>query len=364
MEELTLVRYTLASLMPLAFVSFVGAFLAHKKLFTKYTNGKISAAYSNFFNPCFVFFNVAGAVNTEKISTLWPLLMTPSLMVLVGTLLAFIHSKTFPSIPHMERVTNCIITFSNIGNLPIVLLRGICSSYGPLHGVKECDEANSYISIQLLTYSAIVWSYGYSLIAKDKEEYTRFIENNELLEEGKEINLKPVTSMWRNVLHHLLLPGPLSCIFGLIFGLIPGVNKLYDKNKALYVLADGGLTLGFAGIVLGQMTLGSNLVFIYGQEKKMTRMNVFSIVLFKNFITPIVALSMTYGFWEIGIFGSDKVMAYVVYISFCCPTAFVIMLITQTQQYGYEETSWLMFWIYAFALLSLIISTYVFFLIF
>ena len=365
MDPLSLLKYTVSGLMPLVVTSLTGALLAQKKILTHPTINKITASYSNFFCPVFIFVSIAGSVSFSQIKILWPLLFTPSLMVIVGSIVSFAHSKIFKQVPHLSRIVATLITFSNIGNLPLVLMKGICSPYGPLDGNQYCSEASSYVSLQLLTYAAIIWSYGYALIERDKRDYQIYLEEQELLHEGKQLKQSPPFSMWSSVCKHLLLPVPLACISGLAAGLIPEIKETYyEKESKTYALVDSLLTLGMAGVILGQMSLGANLYLLSSSNKEITKKYIASVVLFKNIIMPLVALGIIYGFWQSGIFGDNIVMLYVVFISFCCPTALVIMIITQALDYGTKEVVLLMFWIYCSSILTMMVSTYVFFTIF
>lgn len=96
----------------------------------------------------------------------------------------------------------------------------------------------------------------------------------------------------------------------------------------------------------------------------MKKFDVFAMVIFKNVLMPSAALLITYGFWRGNLFGDDLVMKHVIYISFCSPTALVIMVMTQIQDYANKKKVWLMLWIYIFSRPILIISTYLFFLFF
>ncbi|OMJ73149.1 hypothetical protein SteCoe_28217 [Stentor coeruleus] len=362
MDPLLLVQYTVSGFMPLVCLSMLGAVFAYKKIFTKVTIDRISASYSNFFNPVFVFFNVSSAIDINEISTIWPLFLTPSIVVILGTILAYIHSKICPKIPYLSKVVACILIFSNIGNMPVVLLKGICSPYGPLKSNSHCKDANSYISLQVLTYNAIVWSYGSSLVSQDKTQYLLSKQNEAILESNPIAYQK--TSFCRNILKNLLLPGPIACVIALLFGLIPGVHStFFNKNSKLYCIVDAGFEVGLVGILLGQMTLGANLVLLSGSKLTLSKGFIGSIIFFKNILMPICGFCVVFGVFKAGIFGDNSVMAYCVFIAFCSPTAFIIMMITQIHDYGTKEVAWMMFWVYLCALPTLIAWTYVFFLI-
>ena len=214
-------------------------------------------------------------------------------------------------------------------------------------------------------YNAIMWSYGYSLIESDKRDYLVFVEEQQLLDKGSNFTGSPPFSMWRNMWKNLFLPVPVACMAGVVAGLIPGIKEIFfDKESMVYVLTDAFLSMGYAGVIVGQISLGANLMLLSSQKNTLSLRYVASIVVFKNIVTPLAALGIIYGLWECGIFGEDLVMVYVVFISFCCPTALVIMIITQLADYATKEVAFVMFWIYCTSILTLIVSTYLFFIIF
>ena len=214
--------------------------------------------------------------------------------------------------------------------------------------------------MQVLTYNPIVWIYGYSLISQDKEKFAILQESSRLIANNQEVKVTKAGSLCRKILKNILLPSPVCCFLGFIAGLIPGTEAFYDTDSTLYCIAQAGLNIGLAGVVLGQMSIGGNLILFHSNKLKMTKTYTFSIVLAKNLLMPLCALVLVYGVWQAGIFGDNFVMAYIVFISFCCPTAVIVTVITQLLDYGSQETAWLMFWIYVFASPTLVISTYAF----
>ena len=147
--------------------------------------------------------------------------------------------------------------------------------------------------------------------------------------------------------------------------MVPGVKEIFfDKSSIVYSFTEACLSIGLSGIIIFQVTLGSNLVLLSSNREGFTKGFIASVVIFKNLIGPSVALGVSYGLWQCGTFGDNIVMAYLVFISFCCPSALVLMVMTQMLDYGTHEVSLLMLWIYCSSIFGLIIWTYLFFIIF
>ena len=272
MDPATLLQLTVTGLSPIISTCLTGAYLGHRGIFTSPTLKSISQAYTSYFNPMLIFFNIAGRVSLDDIATLWPLFLTPLMMAFFGRIISFIHSKLFTQIPYFSRIVVCMITFPSLGNIPRVLMRGMCSSYGPLRGNSRCKDADAYVSLQVITFYAIVWSYGYALMAQDKKEYQDHLDELKLLEEGHTLKATPPFSLWRNAVKNLLLPTPVSGIVGLIVAMIPGVKDIFfNKESTVYVLADSCLSIGMGGVILSQISLGANLVLLQRRKKDLLR---------------------------------------------------------------------------------------------
>jgi hypothetical protein len=248
-----------------------------------------------------------------------------------------------------------VIAYSNTANLPVVLLKGICSPYGPLNGNEKCVDSNSYIAIQFLVYTVIGWSYGWSMVSMEKQD------SETLLVKNSEIFKQP--SLFCSILNNLTLPGPIACFLAVIFGFIPGVSQsLSDKESVFYSVVDFGLGIGMTGVVFGQATLGSNLILLKEESRNVMSFSyILSVVFFKNFVMPAISIWIIYAAWYGGVFGENIVMAYYLFICFCSPTALLFLLICQNLEYGVMVCTWLMLGIYSFAIPTFIVFSYVFF---
>ena len=344
---------TFSGLWPLISISLIGMVLTHNKIYNKHVNNCIAKSYTNYFNPLFLFFNILKSLNLSDFASIWPLFLAPVLSFTLGLLLSQIHSTIFKSSKPLSYIVRCAISFNNVGNLMIILLHGMCSSYGALSNYSECANANSYVSIQVFIYAPLVWSFGTSFIERSKSLQAHLIAESE------------ETPIWRTAMRNLLLPGSLACILAFVVTLVPGSHDLFfSLDSCLTVLSTACLEVGMAGIVLGQSSLGSNLILLKSEEGQLSRSFILSVVLFKNLIFPVVALAIVCAMWSLGAFGGNIVMAYIVYISFCAPTAIIILIICQTHKHGVKEITWLLLFIYSSSLPGLIVFSYIFFLIF
>ena len=199
----------------------------------------------------------------------------------------------------------------------------------------------------------------------DKNDHLAHVQEIRLLAEGGSGKDSPPFSMWRSVCVNLLKPVPLASILAIGVGLVPGVREVfYEEGSAGYLVTEVGLTIGMAGIFMGQASLGASLVLVGMGRSEFSKGFIASVVGFKCVVMPLASLGIVYGIWKIGVLGENIVMMYVIFIGFCCPSALATMIIAQLFEYAVHEVAILMIWIYGFAVASLVIFSYAFFMIF
>ena len=95
----------------------------------------------------------------------------------------------------------------------------------------------------------------------------------------------------------ILTPNPVACIIGMIFALIPGYKSLFfTRSSILYCLADASLGVSKAGLVLGQILLGSNLFLMRGKKSLLTTKIIIFTVITKGIVVPGVTMGIIYLF--------------------------------------------------------------------
>ena len=247
--------------------------------------------------------------------------------------------------------------FPNYG-LVFTLSQGICSPYGPLKGDPYCQNAFSYISIYGFAETLIFWTIGYSLVEKDKHN-SKIGDSEDLLVEES----RPRSSLLRNSINTLKMPNPLSCFAALIFAMIPGYKHLFfHKEGIFYTLGMASKNISLVGIVWGQMMMGSNIFMMIGKKSKLSNKQVALNTLSKTILLPGITLMIIYGFWIIGVFGDDRVQAYLLFMCVSTPTAIVIILFALLFKINIDEVSQCIFTVYIFSIITMIAWTFLFFL--
>ncbi|CAG9335862.1 unnamed protein product [Blepharisma stoltei] len=108
--------------------------------------------------------------------------------------------------------------------------------------------------------------------------------------------------------------------------------------------------------------IGSNLMLLRGSQSPLSKKYILKLIILKSFIFPALWLLVIFGFWEAGIFGDNRVMAYTIFIGQSSPITVVVLMVAQMLNAAIAECSVMFLWQYLAAPVSLTFFTYIFFL--
>ena len=345
MEALTILGSCVSSVVPLAMITLSGVVLAKAKLFNDQANHMVASACAKLLFPVLYGIILARSATLSKLTDYWFLLVNPFVVVGLASALCFLVVKLLK----IPRELNCtlvaVVGFTNFVNMPLILVEGSCSSYGPLSDSEHCDDIEAYIILQTLVYNLLTWSYGYYLVQVDSNgSQTRFRVSQ--------------------VLGNLKKPVPVGTLLGLVFGLIPGIKEVFFEDSApLLVLSDSFYTVSYTGLILSQIELGSNLILTKTQNSKLSKLDYFWVLGLRLVVLPLIGLGYTYLLDSQGIIHNLS-MGYIVYLNFLCPTAIAVLVISQLLSTNVQETTLLIFYMYLFSLVSVTLFSILFFMVF
>lgn len=346
------------SMVQLTVITLSGAVLTERKIFTEQTNSTVAVACANFFFPIFISVNLGQSLSLEKLKEEWALFLSPfvnvALSSLVGLLLSLISSPP----KHLRFSMLCLMCLNNSGNVPLLILNGACRSYGPLGGDSHCKDSTGYITLQVFNFNLLAWTYGVFLFQLDQH-----YRSSSLI--PKDTDSPPPESRMRIFLKNLISPVPLGSYLGLITGVIPAMHWfMFDDDAPLRCLADALELIGMVGIVISQMILGSNLVLMHGRPSNLSRMYTVTSLITRLIVIPAMALGLTKVYQRVGIASDDRVQLYVLFLGLASPTAVSTLVLAQLTNTGINEVTKLVFLQYVFAVVTLTLSSYCFFLLF
>jgi len=400
MDALVILGSSIAAMAPLAIITSTGTVLTKMKIFNSETNDLIAHACAKFFFPIFIFVQLASSIQLDRLGEYWPLLINPLVCIAIASLLGFLHIPLFKPPKSLRFTMVSLIAFNNAGNIPVLILKGVCASYGPLGDEETCDEADAYVFIQVMTFNLLIWVYGYSIMQLDLRHKSEKVHNQfnliptntntnqqspgyQMPQDNAEDNAEddpeesqkstPQEETQSNdslttiqiIKKNVLSPIPICSAFGFILGLIPGLKSVFfDSSAPLLPLSDSAETIGFTGIVVSQMILGSNLILTKGAERKVSNWYTVVVVALRTVIIPLIGMLYTWALWEAGAFQGDVVMAYVGFLSFLSPTAVTVLIMCQLLNNGIEEATSIMLYMYLTSIFTITGFSYTFFLIF
>ena len=351
-----LLKTSLTAMFPMLSISFTGALLTYMKVMDNETNSSISKSAAGFFIPILNFAYISSSLDLSEIALIWPVLVGSIFFSVLYVPLGYAIAVLIKIPKSMRNTFSIFFAFPNYG-LVFTLSQGICSPYGPLNNDAYCQNSFSYISIYGFFETLIFWTIGYSLVEKDKQS-SKIGDSEELIEEGR-----PAPSFIRNSINTLKMPNPLSCFAGLIFAMIPGYKHLFfHKEGIFYTLGTSSKNISLVGIVWGQMMMGSNIFMMIGKKSKLSNKQVVLNTIFKVLFLPAITLAIIYGFWGLGVFGDDRVQAYLLFMCVSSPTAIVTIIFALLHKINIDEVSQCIFTVYILSMFTMVAWTFLFFL--
>jgi hypothetical protein len=159
-------------------------------------------------------------------------------------------------------------------------------------------------------------------------------------------------------------PVMVSLAVGLIMGAIPGIEPmLFAPDAPLRSFFDALLQFGYVGVKMPLIFLGANLFFYRNLKLPFSRRYIISIMACKLVIAPIFLLIYFAVLKEFTNIGENMPLAYVAFLAAAGPSAQLLTATTQMYDVAVNEISVLFLYVYLASVPSIIVSSYIFFLI-
>lgn len=222
-------------------------YLLNRRGFVKNEGSRfLSTLIVNVFNPALI---VSGVLGNEKVGTLDDIIQVVILAaityaVLIGIGLIYPIMARVPV--NMRAMSNIMILFSNIGFMGIPVLSGIFGK-----------EAILYITIFIIPFNILVYTYGIYLITKD-------------IQSGrKKFDVKKILNI-----------GVLACVAAILIFALRLKLPVFMVSTIDYL---GGVTTPLSMITIG-ISLGQTKL-----KEVFSDLQLYKIAVFKLLIVPIVA---------------------------------------------------------------------------
>lgn len=273
---------------PYSLVLLTGVFLTRNWNSDKATNQMIFEACTKCFLPIYMFIELLNNFSMEQ--AYWVLLLNPLVISLLGLGLGTLYQKVYK----LRTLQTSSLVPNSVGTLPILVLKGMCSSYGPFGG-ESCSRAQVYLIVQSFTGYLVLW--GLSKLQKPKVQEIELVEttqNSVFLEKSNALQKT-------NPVFQITLAAQVLGVLG------SGVAEfsLGNSSGVFYCLIDSANSIGITGVIISQLTLVGGLEFT--AKSKL-------VLVTRCLIYPLVGLVVTK--LSIGLFGINEVMAFCMYVNY------------------------------------------------
>lgn len=337
---------TILSMIQLFITTSLGAVLTKYGMMTSETNTDISKALAKVMLPLFTFASIASNISIEDIQVFGVLILNLVINCILTSVFAGIHTLIFKPNKSFRFTVFSTVVFNNAVNVPLLILKGACASYGPLADEPDCSKADSYVFIQSIPFNILVWSYGYGLIMIDQKHA---LKDRDL----SESNI-PKPNSAKTILRKFVDPIPLASYLGIIVGLIPGIKPiLSDKDAPLRPFIDSFLIIGLAAVVFSQAILGSNLVHKYKIKSKISAAGIGVVVFIRLILVGLAGLGVIYMYLEVGLVENKPTLLYTMYLIYISPPAVALAIICQIADVAVNELTKIMFWMYVASIITM-----------
>ena len=282
--------------------------------------------------PCLLFTNLAVSINLQQLGEYWIFPVSCVIHVFSGILAGSLVVKLCRPQPEMKAGVAAATAFSNTGYLPIPLMIAVtqvfpCFRNDPL----AADTAVAYISVFLVGYSPLLWTFGHSII------------------DGRKM---------RDISFRQFFPPPvIGVIIGVVFGLTPFLKEMTCSNSGLlnpFYKAASIIAMGTVPCAL--LLLGGNLA---GGPVKgaVSKSSIFSVILVRLIIFPALAILLVYLLRRFGLIPSSLLLALVLVVEAGSPSATNLIVMASLSNHKLEAgLSSLLFWVYLASIFTLTIA--------
>jgi hypothetical protein len=293
--------------------------------------------------PLYVLFSLPKAYDRASLFELWPLLLSPLILVPILFLLGLLSSWLINLPRGLHVPISSVFAFSSIGNIGILMGSSTCSSFGPIKNTSDqCSFMIPYLCMTWLSFNIVMFLLAVPAL---------------YLESGT--RTEPLST---TLFRYLLLPLPVAAVVANIIGLIPGaVTFFFDKDSVGFMFTDSAHLIGYCGIMFSQIIVGSTITLNVKETSELGWKVVAWVVLCRNLVVSAVVLGYVWLLWTNGLFYGDKVMAFAVFIGLAGPPSFMILLMMENFAMPTQETLLVILWVFITAPVTITASSYILF---
>jgi predicted permease len=306
-----------------------GAALVRFKLLKPDALRDISKLVFNAFLPALLVTKVAQAIDLNTLVDLWIFPVSALLFILTGFALGGIACLA-TGVPKGRR--SAVIAASGLANsgfLPIPLIIAICAVFPAFADRPDASALGiTFISAYIMLFSPVMWLFGYNLLSCEKS--------------------------WKLDTKRIFTPPIIGMIIGLSIGLTPGLKSTFCLREGLCYPIFAALDILAAGTIpCALIVLGGRFAEKREATSEVRGRTVFSVVLVKQILLPLLALGYIITLRRFEIISSDPLIALVLLIEAAAPPATNLIVICSIHKNNENSMSRILFWSYVSATFTL-----------
>ncbi len=327
-----LLLYSGKAVCSIMLIGSAGALLVRFKIINKDALRTLGKLVYFLMLPCLLFTNLAASINLQQLSEYWIFPVSCAVHVFTGILAGSLVVKICCPNHGMASGVAAATAFSNTGYLPIPLMIAVtqvfpCFQNDPL----AADTAVAYISIFLVGYSPLLWTFGHSMIAGKKIQEISF--------------------------RQFFPPPVIGVLLGVIFGLTPFLKEITCSTSGLLnPLYKATSIIAMGTVPCALLLLGGNLAD--GPVKgAVSKRSIFSVILVRLIIFPALAILCVYLLRHFGLIPGSLLLALVLVVEAGSPSATNLIVMATLSNHKLEAgLSTLLFWVYLASIFTLTIA--------
>jgi predicted permease len=329
---LELLPYSSKAVISIFIIALAGVFLVRSKIISKDSLSALGKIIIYVCLPCLLFHKIVGAVSWGQIQEYWVFPVTCVIYILLGLAIGWITIKICKPRKEIKSGALAAMAFNNSGYLPIALVGAITTIFPVfISDPLAKDKAIAFIAIYLLGFSPLLWTVGYSLISGEKISKITF----------KKFFSPPIIGMIAGLFVALILP--LKDLF------YPAEGLLHPIYRAAGIIGEAAVPCVL--ILLGGC-LASGPV-----RKAVNKRTIFSIILIKLIIFPIVAIFYVLLLRHFGFLPANMLASIVLVIEAAAPPANNLVVMASVSNPDIEDSmATIIFWTYLASIVTLTLS--------
>ncbi|KAM3131615.1 hypothetical protein pb186bvf_016279 [Paramecium bursaria] len=310
----------------------LGGLLTRQKIINQDFTKQLSGLIERVFIPALMFSSFLKATTSDQLLSLVPVFLITFLCVILGYLIGLLSIKWIQA-PNLKQIILLASSNPHTTNIQLQLSFGLSSFLNLRYNIQDAEiQLLTTIMIQTVIINSLRFSIGKAILM----QYSNEVRDQEM-ETPQEMLLRPQKIKKQEPEEHSFFNVPImSVIAAFICILISPIQQQLINDTFLHnAIFVPITTLGRAAPPCVLIILGSNLQMILsnGLSSNIDHKHIMYITGNRLIISPLVGLIVTWIFKSI----LNPCQSFVIFITFCTPSAINILVMAKQYTNNTEE---------------------------